>query len=45
MPSGVSDLHSWKQTGAISLWRYTDLGKNFDGWHLSADDAGVGSLL
>lgn len=40
-----SELHSWKQKGVISLWRYTEFQKSFGGWHLSADDAGVHSLL
>ena len=40
-----SELHSRKQTGVISLWRYTEFRKNFGGWHLSADDAGIQSLL
>jgi hypothetical protein len=40
-----SDLHSWKQNGAVSIWRYTEFEKKFGGWHLSADDAGVESLL
>jgi hypothetical protein len=40
-----SELHSWKQSGAISLWRYTEFQKKFGGWHLSADDAGIRSLL
>ncbi|MFC5595824.1 hypothetical protein [Lysobacter niastensis] len=40
-----SELHSWKQKGVISLWRYTENPKAFGGWHLSANDAGIESLL
>lgn len=37
--------NSWKQSGRISLWRYTENERNFPGWHLSADAAGCQSLL
>jgi hypothetical protein len=40
-----SDLHSWKQRGVISLWRYTENPKAFGGWHISANDVGIASLL
>ena len=40
-----SELHSWRQEGVISLWRYTEKPKAFGGWHISANDAGIGSLL
>jgi hypothetical protein len=36
---------SWKQSGRISLWRYTENERNFPGWHLNADAAGCRSLL
>ena len=39
------ERHPWKQQGVVSLWRYTENVGNFPGWHLSADDAGVQSLL
>jgi len=37
--------HSWKQSGAISLWRYKENQRNFPGWHLTADATGCASLL
>ena len=37
--------HSWKQRGAISLWRYTENERNYPGWHLSANSAGCESLI
>lgn len=37
--------HSWKQHGAISLWRYTENERNYPGWHLSANPAGCESLI
>lgn len=37
--------NSWKQSGRISLWRYTENERNFPGWHLNADAAGCRSLL
>ena len=40
-----SELHSWKQRGLISIWRYTEFAKAFGGWHLSANDEGIRSLL
>ena len=38
-------LFSWKQHGVISLWQYTEFRNKFGGWHLSANDAGVTSLV
>jgi hypothetical protein len=35
----------WKQRGIVSLWRYTENTRNYPGWHLTADAAGVASLL
>jgi hypothetical protein len=37
--------NTWKQSGRISLWRYTENERNYPGWHLSADVAGCQSLL
>jgi hypothetical protein len=37
--------HSWKQSGNISLWRYTENERNYPGWHLTADAAGCASLI
>jgi hypothetical protein len=37
--------NSWKQSGSVSLWRYTENLRNFPGWHLTADAAGCASLL
>lgn len=36
--------HAWKQSGSISLWRYTQNESNYPGWHLSADADGCASL-
>ena|SRR5690606_2625984 len=41
----MSVANSWKQSGRISLWRYTENERNFPGWHLNADAAGCQSLL
>ncbi len=37
--------HTWKQSGKINLWRYTENKRNYPGWNLSADRAGCTSLL
>jgi len=36
---------SWKQSGNISLWYYTENERNYPGWHLTADAAGCASLV
>lgn len=36
--------NAWKQSGRISLWRYTENQRNYPGWHLNADDAGCQSF-
>ena len=41
----AANVFSWKQEGVISLWRYTEFRSKFGGWHLSANDAGVKSLI
>jgi len=41
----MHNANSWKQSGRISLWRYTQNERNFPGWHLNADTAGCQSLL
>jgi hypothetical protein len=41
----MEDPYSWKQEGVISLWRYTEFPRKYGGWHLTADSAGVSSLL
>ena len=41
----ASGLNSWKQDGAVSLWRYTENPRKFGGWHITADSAGVASLV
>lgn len=38
-------VNAWKQSGRISLWRYTENEGNYPGWHLNADAAGCRSLL
>ena len=35
----------WKQSGRISLWRYTENERNYPGWHLNADIAGCHSFV
>ena len=37
--------HSWKQSGSVSLWYYTENERNYPGWHLTADAAGCESLI
>ena len=37
--------NAWKQSGRISLWRYTENQRNFPGWHLNGDADGCQSLL
>lgn len=37
--------HSWKQSGNVSLWYYTENERNYPGWHLTADAAGCDSLV
>ena len=39
------DLNSWRQTGLVHLWRFTENEKNYPGWHLATDPAGHASLL
>jgi len=41
----ATPLHSWKLQGVVRLWRYTEFKHKFGGWHLTADNAGVDSLL
>lgn len=41
----AASVHTWKQEAVISLWRYTEFRDKFGGWHLSANDAGVSSLI
>lgn len=36
---------TWKPSGSVSLWRYTENTRNYPGWHLTADAAGCDSLL
>ncbi|MGS1079888.1 hypothetical protein [Pseudoxanthomonas beigongshangi] len=37
--------HTWRQSGRISLWRYTENERNYPGWHFNADAAGCHSLV
>jgi len=39
------DLNSWRQTGLIHLWRFTENVKNYPGWHLATDPTGHASFL
>lgn len=38
-------VRTWEQEGIVSLWRYTEFKNKFGGWHLTANDAGVHSLV
>jgi hypothetical protein len=37
--------HVWKQSGKVSLWRYTDNEGSYPVWHVTADAAGCQSLV
>lgn len=37
--------HAWKQSGRISMWRYTEHARHFPGWHFTADEPGCLSML
>jgi len=39
------ELNSWRQTGVLHLWRYTENVRNYPGWHLATDLAGHASFL
>lgn len=41
----MQSANSWKQSGRISIWRYTENERNYPGWNLNADRAGCHSLL
>ena len=41
----MQSVNSWKQSGRISIWRYTENERNYPGWHLNADRVGCQSLL
>jgi hypothetical protein len=38
-------VKEWRQTGRVSLWRYTENERNYPGWNLNADAVGCQSLL
>ncbi len=42
---GLSPVNAWRQSGRVSLWRYTENERNYPGWNLNADAAGCRSLL
>ena len=37
--------HSWKQSGEISLWYYTENDRNYPGWHMTTDELGSASMV
>jgi hypothetical protein len=39
------ELNSWRQTGVLHLWRFTENVRNYPGWHLATDPTGLVSLL
>ena len=41
----MQHINSWKPSGRISLWRYTEPLHHHPGWHLHADAPGCASLL
>jgi hypothetical protein len=38
------DIGSWKQSGRLFLWRFTDNVRNFPGWHFMLDSTGSKSI-
>lgn len=38
-------VHAWKQSGCVSMWRYTEHARHFPGWHFNADELGCLSML
>jgi hypothetical protein len=38
------NINKWKQSGNIYIWRYRDNPKNYQGWHLSANNSGCISI-
>ncbi|BDU16499.1 hypothetical protein [Lysobacter auxotrophicus] len=42
---GLSPVSTWRQSGRVSLWRYTENVRNYPGWNLNVDAAGCRSLL
>ena len=40
----TSATNSWKQIGSVFAWRYLENTRNFPGWHLAFDPAGLNSL-
>ena len=36
--------NEWKQNGRVSIWSYEGNPRNYPGWHLNCDEAGVASL-
>jgi len=41
----MGGLTGWKQGGSVSLWRYIEHARDFNGWHFTADEEGCRSLL
>ncbi|MCW4453469.1 hypothetical protein OK348_01445 [Flavobacterium sp. MXW15] len=41
----MNRAHSWKQSGNVSLWYYTENQRDYPGWQLTADAAGCESLM
>jgi hypothetical protein len=37
-------FNQWKQSGLLYFWRYTENVRNYPGWHLAADEAGLAAL-
>lgn len=36
---------AWRQVGNVYLWRFTENLRNYPGWHLATDEAGLVSLV
>ena len=39
-----SPVNTWKQSGRLFLWRFTENTRNFPGWHFMVDRAAAASL-
>jgi hypothetical protein len=40
----IKDIGSWKQSGRLFVWRFTDNVRNFPGWHYMLDSTGSKSI-
>lgn len=40
-----TNIDRWKQEWSLFVWRFREHTRNYPGWHLSADDDGVNSMI